>query len=79
MWWRKYGERPLGPSPRRRVPLLGCGTEAAYKRHLRAGEEACLPCKAANAAAWRRRDAARRGEWMPAPQQNVTWQDWTFG
>lgn len=38
-----------GPRPRGRE-LAPCGTRAAYVRHYRAGEQACDPCKAANAA-----------------------------
>ena len=30
--------------------LKPCGTTAAYQRHVRAGEEACEPCKEANRA-----------------------------
>ena len=78
-WWARVGERPDGPSPRRQVPLAECGSEGAYQRHLRAGETPCPACRAANAAAARRRAAKRRGEWMPPAQQNVSWQDWTFG
>jgi len=38
---RKSGNR-LG-SPTRR-PLYGCGTSAAYHRHIRAGEKPCQSC-----------------------------------
>ena len=37
-------------------PPAACGTYTGYQRHKRAGEEACEPCRAANAAhqkAWR--------------------------
>ena len=37
-----------------------CGTYNGYKRHKRAGENACTPCKAANAAYERDRSTARR-------------------
>jgi hypothetical protein len=36
-----------GPGPH---PLRPCGTEAAYRRHRRRGEEACPPCRAAHVA-----------------------------
>jgi hypothetical protein len=36
---------PARPTGRALQP---CGTEAAYRRHLRAGERACEPCLAAN-------------------------------
>jgi len=31
--------------------VKGCGTEAAYRRHLRSGQKACDACKLANAQA----------------------------
>lgn len=34
---------------RRRRPVT-CGTEHGYRRHLRAGEPACTPCRQAHAA-----------------------------
>ncbi len=37
-------DRP--PRPRELMP---CGTAAAYRRHLRGGDEACTLCKLANA------------------------------
>lgn len=42
----------------RSVPLRGCGTEAAYYRHLRHGERPCHVCAAAAA----RADKARRAQ-----------------
>lgn len=54
---RRYRERhganvghPPGPPPTR-----PCGTEAAYRRHLRHEEATCGECRAANAAADRKR------------------------
>lgn len=37
-------------------PLLPCGTNAAYTRHLKHGEAPCAPCKAAHM------DAGRAGK-----------------
>lgn len=51
---------PDGPEAAVRVrrssgrPLKPCGTQAAYLRHLRAGEKACAECRAANADYYRR-------------------------
>ncbi len=43
--------------------LKPCGTEAAYRRHLRAGETPCLACRRANREADdRRKRAARQPE-----------------
>lgn len=39
-----------------RKPVYGCGTEAAYKRHIRRGETPCEACREAS----RRATAARR-------------------
>lgn len=39
----------------RKVPLRPCGTDAAYRRHLKRGERACGACREAHA-----RDRARR-------------------
>lgn len=33
-----------------RPPVQPCGTVAAYKRHLRNGEQPCADCRAANSA-----------------------------
>ena len=38
--------------------LKPCGTEAAYVRHRRNGEEACMACKGAHAARQRNRSNA---------------------
>lgn len=35
----------LPPTPRRAEPLQPCGTPAAHKRHLRAGEKPCQACR----------------------------------
>jgi hypothetical protein len=43
--------------------LKPCGTEAAYRRHLHNGEEACVACKAGNARAQARRTVGRRARW----------------
>jgi len=39
-----------------------CGTHAAYQRHLRKGEQACEPCKAANRAYQAKYRAANPGK-----------------
>lgn len=44
-------------SGRTRNAVEPCGTPAAYMRHIRAGETACDPCKAANAEKTRLRAA----------------------
>ena len=36
-----------------------CGTEAAYRRHLRNGQKACPACLQAGAQAWTRRQQDR--------------------
>lgn len=41
---RKYRDRVRGGPPRKLKP---CGTAAAYRRHKRAGETPCDPCKLA--------------------------------
>ncbi|MDB5716457.1 MAG: hypothetical protein JWO15_3854 [Sphingomonadales bacterium] len=43
------------------LDLKPCGTEAAYRRHLRHDEEPCNPCRTAAVAA----DAERRAERRP--------------
>jgi hypothetical protein len=45
-WRARHGARTgiMGPPVRR-----GCGTPAAYRRHLRNGEVPCAACKAAHA------------------------------
>lgn len=43
-----------------REDLHGCGTEAGARRHYRAGEQLCEPCRAAGELAARRRRADRR-------------------
>lgn len=49
------GEVPVrNASDTRAAPLKPCGTRAAYQRHLKAGEKACAPCRAANTSADRR-------------------------
>ncbi|MFF4403769.1 WhiB family transcriptional regulator [Streptomyces sp. NPDC001404] len=40
----------------------GCGTEAAYQRHLRKGEAICTPCREAHRARAVRQRAARKAE-----------------
>lgn len=54
-----YGQ---GEPPRehldRAFTLMPCGTESAYRRHLRRGEQPCVPCTEANAARQRRRASA---------------------
>lgn len=42
---RNLGLRAI---PRRTEPLQLCGTPAAHRRHLRAGEEPCEACREAN-------------------------------
>lgn len=37
-----------------------CGTAAGYRRHLRAGQAACRPCRAGHARAQAARHAARQ-------------------
>ncbi len=62
---RLYGGTTGLPSRWTEPAAPGHGTEAAYKRHLRAGEPACAECKAAhsrNVSQWKsakRRDARR--------------------
>lgn len=41
--------------------LKPCGTEAAHRRHLRAGEEPCEPCRDAHAADMAERRRLSRG------------------
>lgn len=38
--------------------LRPCGTAAAYRRHVRRGEEPCAACRAAQLNVWQRRKAA---------------------
>lgn len=61
--WHSWGRgtRPLLPAPVERpvrVSTVACGTPSGYRKHQRAGEVACEPCRAANAAAARARRAA---------------------
>jgi hypothetical protein len=42
--WARYRDRLRGGPPRQLKPH---GTVAAYRRHQRADEEPCAPCKAA--------------------------------
>ena len=59
-WIQKYGE------PRRLAP---CGTTGAFKRHQRAGEEPCQPCRDAHNARKRDYDREyRRREPTPEPE-----------
>jgi hypothetical protein len=44
----------------RRPTDVACGTESGYTRHRRLGEETCYECKAAQAAAERKRYARRK-------------------
>lgn len=47
-----------------------CGTEAAYLRHRRHGEQACYPCMQANARAGQdKRGGDYRGPLIPDPRQ----------
>ena len=48
-------------------PLATCGTEAAYRRHLRNGEKACYECRIANSEARARRRAKQKPEVEPLP------------
>lgn len=48
---RMVAVRPGGRRP------AECGTDSGYVKHRRDGQEACLPCKAAHAAAHRERVA----------------------
>jgi len=41
---RAYRDRKRGGPPRTPAP---CGTPAAYRRHVNAGEDACDACRAA--------------------------------
>lgn len=41
-------------------PKSPCGTPAAYRRHLRDGEDACIPCRDAHNAAHRAEAEKRR-------------------
>ena len=63
-WAAGFGEEPI--TLRRletdrppRHNLQPCGTRAAYRRHRRAGEQACQPCKDA-VAAYKRNFLSRR-------------------
>lgn len=56
-WRAKHGARTGRPGPK---PTRPHGTLAAYRRHQRAGEPPCGPCKEANAAYQRQRYAARK-------------------
>jgi WhiB family redox-sensing transcriptional regulator len=52
-----YERRSLRPA---RVRTDACGTEAGYRRHLRAGEPACADCRAGAAAYKRERTTTSR-------------------
>lgn len=49
-------------SSRWTASLKPCGSETAYKRHKRHGEDPCDPCKRAHADGEKARAARRRGE-----------------
>lgn len=52
----------------KRQPLKPCGTPAAYRRHIRHGEEACAACLKAHSVdvlAFQRRGPAAPRELMP--------------
>ena len=56
-------------------PLAPCGTEAAYRRHLRRGEKPCYECRVASSEARSRRRAKHKPEveaLPPAPAPAVT-------
>jgi hypothetical protein len=53
--------RYQGTRPRRtRGPVKPCGTDAAYKRHLKNREVPCTPCTAAHTTAVREWDQKRK-------------------
>lgn len=58
---RPETERPTGG-------MYPCGTEAAYKRHLRRNESTCAPCREAHRVyiAARTPNGARHGKKVPA-------------
>lgn len=56
-WRARHGARTGQPG---RIPTQPCGTHAAYRRHLKAGEEPCRPCKDANAEYHRNRRLRRK-------------------
>ena len=53
----RNGARPGEHGPK---PTAPCGTDSAYKRHLRHGEATCAPCAAAWATYQRERYHARK-------------------
>lgn len=53
----EYRDRVRGGPPRQLQP---CGTVAAYKRHVRHGEEPCAACRAAWADYQRQRYQTRK-------------------
>ncbi|MCX4826685.1 WhiB family transcriptional regulator [Streptomyces sp. NBC_01142] len=59
------GHPPAGWRGRgHKIHLKPCGTPAAYRRHLRAGQEPCPPCKSAEYCR-RAERGARRGSSRP--------------
>ena len=48
-------------------PLAPCGTEAAYRRHLRNGEKPCYDCRDAQSTARRIRRSKHKPEAEPLP------------
>lgn len=53
--WAGTRRDRITPTNHKRLP---CGTEAAFKRHQRAGEDPCTPCREANALKRAQRSAA---------------------
>ena len=56
-WRASQGARTGQPG---RPAVQPCGTVAAYKRHLRHGEQPCVACRTANATWHRERYAAAK-------------------
>ena len=61
--WRAEKAQEAGREPGRagRPVTAPCGTQAAYKRHQRNGEEPCDPCRAAWSAYQRELYRKRKG------------------
>jgi len=57
---RESQARRRAGEPRRQAEVAPCGTRAGRKRHLKAGEEPCDACKAAEAQYARERYQARK-------------------
>jgi len=65
--WKGATEQPAPKKPAApRIRISACGTHAGYQAHLYYRQEACPPCKKAQAAYHREyRQRAKRGEITP--------------